>query len=337
VQQTFETTDGVVYVEELGKETRRIAIRRDKRTHRPYTCVWETSYPLGLIQRILEVKGAAWLCDEIRRDEDDSYVKKYLSFATFAYVAQKDFTNKRILDFGCGAGASTMVLAGLFPQSRVIGIDFVTESLEIARLRVQHYETKNVEFLASPAPNSFPANLGTFDYVFLSAVYEHLLPNERQDLLPEVWRHLADGGVLFINETPHRYFPIESHTTGLPLINYLPDSVALHLARYFSKRIRRQEDWETLLRMGIRGGTVGEIMRVLRTSREAPVLLEPCVAGVADHSDIWFQVALERASHPLKKIAVSAAYFVKKATYANFGPYLSLAIRKQAHTSTKEW
>ena len=31
---------------------------------------WETNYPLALIQLILDVKGPAFLCDEIMRDED---------------------------------------------------------------------------------------------------------------------------------------------------------------------------------------------------------------------------------------------------------------------------
>src|SRR5205085_4362018 len=101
-------------------------------------------------------------------------------------------------------------------------------------------------------------------------------------LLPRIWSHLKPGGVLFINQTPHRYSPIEMHTTGLPLINYLPDALAFSAARRFSKRINGDEDWTALLRAGIRGATTGEILRVLG-ARSA--LLEP---QRGDHIALWY-------------------------------------------------
>jgi hypothetical protein len=41
--------------------------------------------------------------------------------------------------------------------------------------------------------------------------------------MAELWRQLRLGGILFLNQTPHRYYPLEHHTTGLPLLNYLPE------------------------------------------------------------------------------------------------------------------
>src|SRR5205814_6869050 len=116
----------------------------------------------------------------------------------------------------------------------------------------------------------------------LSEVNEHLLPNERRLQLPRIWSHHKPGGVLYINQTPHRYSPVEMHTTGLPLINYLPDAVAFRAARRFSKRINGDEDWPALLRAGIRGATIGKILQVLG-ARAA--LLEP---QRGDHIDLWY-------------------------------------------------
>ena len=40
----------------------------------------ESSYPIDLIDKILYLKGPAYLCDEILRDESPDYVEKSLKF-----------------------------------------------------------------------------------------------------------------------------------------------------------------------------------------------------------------------------------------------------------------
>src|SRR5450631_3033526 len=59
-----------------------------------------------------------------------------------------------------------------------------------------------------------PAALGRFDVIVFSAVFEHLLARERAVVIPQVWSVLAPGGVLLVGETPHRWTPVELHTTG---------------------------------------------------------------------------------------------------------------------------
>ena len=88
----------------------------------------------------------------------------------------------------------------------------------------------------------------------MSEVCEHLVPNQRPTVMPLLWSTLKPGGILFIDETPNRHFFVETHTTRLPLWNYLPAGTALRLARRLSKRVDRDEPWEKLLRRGIRGG-----------------------------------------------------------------------------------
>ncbi|MFN2502510.1 MAG: hypothetical protein ABR530_10930, partial [Pyrinomonadaceae bacterium] len=121
----------------------------------------------------------------------------------------------------------------------------------------------NIAFHVSPSGSELPAGIGEFDLVIFSAVYEHLLPVERQSVIPLVWKQIARNGYLFLNMTPHRFFPIEHHTTGLPVINYLPDPIAYWATRRFSKRTDPSEDWETYLRRGIRGATENEISAIL--------------------------------------------------------------------------
>jgi SAM-dependent methyltransferase len=225
------------------------------------SCV--TAYPEEMIQRILELKDPTYLCDEILREESPDYVQRALYFDLLSYCDPQDFAGRRLLDFGCGAGASTMILARMFPQSCIVGIELEERLLSIAKLRARHYGYDNVELLLSPSPQSLPDDLGTFDFVVLSAVYEHLLPAERCAVLRQIWDSLRVGGTLFLNQTPSRYFPVETHTTGLPLINYLPDRLALLYARSASKAKLGSSDWDELLRRGIRGGSVREIMGLL--------------------------------------------------------------------------
>ena len=115
-------------------------------------------------------------------------------------------------------------------HSEIVGIELQGKLLELAMLRRDHYGYSNVEFFQSPDSCNLHENLGNFDYIVLSAVLEHMLPNERKILIPKLWQLLALGGILFIDQTPFRYFPIEVHTTHLPLINYFPSKLACFCA-----------------------------------------------------------------------------------------------------------
>jgi hypothetical protein len=125
----------------------------------------------------------------------------------------------------------------------------------------------------------------------MSAVYEHLLPAERRNLMPQLWAKLKRGGRLLLNQTPHRFFPFESHTTGLPFINYLPDRLAHFVARRFSRRDLASDSWESLLRKGIRGATEREILSSFGSSEteSAPSIVPPQKPLYRDRVDVWYQ------------------------------------------------
>jgi len=328
VPLTIEHSEGLIHIKKTENGKHRVSVNLFNKKGFISRNVWETSYPLDLIRKILEVKGPMWLCDEIARDEDESYVQKYLEYTTLSYVEQSDISAKRILDFGCGCGSSTMVLARLFENSEIVGLELEQKFRRVAQLRAKHYGFEDVNFITSPGPTDFPSKLGEFDYIFLNAVYEHLLPNERKILLPKIWFHLKAKGILFINETPHRFFPIEVHTTGMPLINYLPDKMALYLAQRFSKRVQQNETWETLLRKGIRGGTQKEILKILNINQQKPTLLRPIRPGIKDQSDIWFKISTMRSLSFSKKFVICLIKFLKKFPFLPMTPYISLAIQK---------
>jgi 2-polyprenyl-3-methyl-5-hydroxy-6-metoxy-1,4-benzoquinol methylase len=316
--------DGIVRIEALPDGTRKISIDPNPGEFVPRRS-WVTAYPLPLICEIHSAKGI-WLCDEIMREEDPRYVESLLRREVLSYVAPSAFAGKRVLDFGCGSGASTIVLGRMLPRCEIVGIELEEKLLRIAQLRAQHFDLQGVRFLKSPSGDSLPAGLGAFDYVMFNAVFEHLLPTERKDLLPKVWAHLEPGGVLFLNQTPYRYSPMDVHTTGLPLINYLPDKLALLAARKFSKLVHPDEDWPTLLRRGIRGATVSEILEILRTCG-TPVLLKPA-KEVGDRIDLWLSSLSNRYAW-LKKSIWASLKAIKGLTGVEITPTLNLAIRKE--------
>jgi 2-polyprenyl-3-methyl-5-hydroxy-6-metoxy-1,4-benzoquinol methylase len=286
---------------------------------------WVTAYPVDLVLKLFATKDLS-VCDEIMREEDPRYVEHKVRSEVLAYLPREAFAGKRILDFGCGSGASPMVLARVLPPCEIVGVELVGKLLELARSRALHFGLTSLQLLQSPSGDSLPAGLGDFDFVMFNAVFEHLLPHERRSLLPLVWRHLRPGGVLFLNQTPYRWSPVETHTTqGMPLINYLPDSTTLWAARKFCKRIAPDESWESLLRRGIRGATVPEIIGILG-GPEFARLLRP-LPEIGDRVDLWYKTLSPRHAW-LKRCLWASLKLAKWVSGRQITPTLSLAIRK---------
>ena len=324
----LDHSDAYVRIEE-GLGGRRMILVEPKGELFVPVKAWETAYPLDLIERVLQVKGPAHLCDEIMRDEDTLYVQHSFRWDILSYIEENAFAGRRVLDFGTGSGASSIVLARMLPADEIVGVELVREHVELARHRAKFYGMDGrVMFYLSPDPNNLPAGIGQFDYIIFSAVYEHLLPRERPTLLTLLWSHLRPGGVIFLDQTPYRWFPIEMHTTGLPLINYLPDRLALACARRFSKRVRPYESWPELLRRGIRGGTTREIMGNLNRDGRKAELLKPTRLGVKDYIDLWYRLSSTTRKPLIKKLMMWGFRAVKTTTGITMIPCLSLAIRK---------
>ena len=152
----------------------------------------QTRFPLELIQYWLDRVGFASFCEVIGRHEDaiPNALKQHL----FAYFTAEEFAGKRLLDFGCGTGASTFALARMLPETEVVGVELAADRIEIAN-RVKSYRgLHNIEFRVSPGGEQLPVGIGDFDFVMLSAVYEHLLPEERKSIMPLLWSVMKAGG-----------------------------------------------------------------------------------------------------------------------------------------------
>jgi len=220
---------------------------------------------------MLRAHAGTWTDDLLERLDPEGEVARGLERQIRAYLDLSQCRGKRLLDFGCGVGASSLALARLLPDTDIVGVELNPEQVALGNHLRNIHQLPNLRFIASPAGDQLPPALGVFHYITLSAVYEHLLPVERRTIMPLLWRALEPGGMLFISGTPHRWFPVEHHTTGLWGLNYLPRSVALPLARRWGKS-PGTAGWAAYLRAGIRGGTEREMRR---NCGDEPVIAQP--------------------------------------------------------------
>jgi 2-polyprenyl-3-methyl-5-hydroxy-6-metoxy-1,4-benzoquinol methylase len=326
---TLEHPEGRVTVEEVTPGRKRVSVELfDSSLFMPYSSA-DTDYSIELIEQILAFRGPSMLCYSIIRAEEPAQLTEPLKHYILGYVDESEFEGKRLLDFGCGSGSSTVALASFFPSAEIIAVDVVEGNIPVARERARHYGVSNARFLVSSSPTELPPDFGPFDFILLSAVYEHLLPEERRALIPQLWRSLRPGGVLFLNQTPHRYYPLEYHTTGLPFLNYLPDSAAWWVAKHLSRRVPPNRSWSELLRDGIRGATEREIVNdVKRAGEGRPLLLKPRRPGFSDAVDVWYSLSMARRPLKIKPVMKITFKAISRLTGGTFIPDLNLAIKK---------
>jgi SAM-dependent methyltransferase len=103
-----------------------------------------------------------------------------------------------ILDFGCGDGYLTCLIARLTPRSLVTGLDGDRHGINVAQRRASRIP--NVRFQLSETL-ALPFTAGTFDVIIMADVIEHL-PDFKASL-SEIRRVLRPRGTLIIS-TPHR-------------------------------------------------------------------------------------------------------------------------------------
>jgi ubiquinone/menaquinone biosynthesis C-methylase UbiE len=102
----------------------------------------------------------------------------------------------RCLDVGCGGGHVTLDLAELTGRTgRVIGLDFDSEVLELARQDAESAGVENVEFRVGDARS---IEGGPFDVVYSRFLLSHVENPDK--VLTQLARLLSSGGVLIVED-----------------------------------------------------------------------------------------------------------------------------------------
>ena len=111
----------------------------------------------------------------------------------YSYHLLGDVRGKTVLDYGCGAGENSLLLASL--GALVTGIDISPELIEIAKARLELNGLQAQFVTGSGYDTGLPD--GSMDIVFCMAVLHHLdLAQARREIL----RVLKPGGALIVQE-----------------------------------------------------------------------------------------------------------------------------------------
>lgn len=101
---------------------------------------------------------------------------------------------RRALDFGCGVGRIAIPLAERCEH--VYGIDIATSMREQMSANAAHEGVSNIEALP---PEALPSLAGRYDLLVSLHVLQHIRMREGEQLLRDLLRGLAPGGVGYVN------------------------------------------------------------------------------------------------------------------------------------------
>lgn len=134
-----------------------------------------------------------------------------------------------ILDFGCGIGKLSILLARMFVNSHVIGHDLSENTLKYAQ--ECHADIPNLTFFDTVSDEQ------QFDIIVASNVFHHVKKNERKELLQSLFKKLMLNGALVVIE----------HNPFNPLTRYIVKRCPLDVD---AELIKRQEFIDIAMQCG---------------------------------------------------------------------------------------
>ncbi|WP_437929506.1 class I SAM-dependent methyltransferase [Sorangium sp. So ce291] len=158
-------------------------------------------------------------------DPDDPWVGGYVAWEwRHSRHAYDDlFTSvrgKKVLEFGCHLGATSVVLATL--GAEVTAIDVDPAYVELTQLNAErHGVGDKVRAVHVPDTASMPFAAEEFALVSCNSVLEYIPPDALGAVQREINRVLERWGFIVILGTSNRLWPIELHSRR-PLMNYVP-------------------------------------------------------------------------------------------------------------------
>lgn len=102
-----------------------------------------------------------------------------------------DLHPARVLDFGCGRGRLSTLLADSYPSAEVLGVDISQQSIDVARQRVSH---PRVRFQLEPPKGE------EFHLIVSSGVFHHIEPPKQAAAMNKLAQSLAPGASLVLFE-----------------------------------------------------------------------------------------------------------------------------------------
>jgi len=192
---------------------------------------YSTTYSARVVQMLVERKGAARAPQYFAYKQTRGH---HFLDPLFAYLRGRGARELHVLEVGCSFGHITEYLAER-PEVREIAT-FDTDPAFVAMVRLKVEEmglerVRDVQLFSNEETRRLPYPDEHFDVVLALGVVEHLPVRGRRQIVDEYYRVLAPGGHIAILDTPNRLFPLETHSVGLPLVQWLPPRAAFAYAK----------------------------------------------------------------------------------------------------------
>lgn len=207
-----------------------------------------TSYSTKLIELLIARKGPERASQFLVHRTDRAWF-----LAPLFDVLNRTRTGLNVLEVGCSAGHLTEYLDEQPCIDSIHSFDVDKAFVDVVRLK-QHElglrKVKCVDHFSIRSTQALPYEDDYFDLVIVAAVVEHLPFENRHLYVDEYYRVLKEGGLVGFWDTPNRWYPIESHSIGLPFISLLPPPIAYAYARLFKREKMRDVGFPLFVRAG---------------------------------------------------------------------------------------
>jgi SAM-dependent methyltransferase len=198
-------------------------------------------------------------------DSSDNYFERGLAESEryFRRLGNLDFRGKRVLDVGCGYGASCVYL-GLNSAKKIIGIDIDQHRIDYAQQKVVRDYQHLSDIVDFALVDDFCG--GEFDIIMSKDSFEHIANPEAYII--DIQRYLAKDGVIAIGFGPLWKSPWGGHIyhmTKLPWAHLLfPESVIMKERRRFRPSDGAQSFEQ--VRGGLNKMTLSRFLFIMQTS-----------------------------------------------------------------------
>jgi SAM-dependent methyltransferase len=156
-----------------------------------------------------------------------------------AHLRARGCAGLSVLEVGCSFGHVTEFLAEQPEIGGITAFDTDPEFVAMVQTKVDELDLRrvhDVRLLEPEATRRLPWPDGAFDVVLAIGVIEHLPERMRRAQVDEYYRLVAPGGLIAVLDTPNRVFPLETHSVGLPFVQWLPPRLAHRYARALRRR-----------------------------------------------------------------------------------------------------
>lgn len=196
---------------------------------------YATAYSARVIRMLIERKGIERTPPYLTYKETRG---PHFLGPLFHHLRMRRARRLSVLEVGCSFGHMTEYVAEQPEVAAVTTFDTDPPFVALTRAKVEELglaKVHEVALLGNRETCRLPWADGAFDLVLAVGVVEHLPIRNRRAQVDEYYRVLAPGGHIAILDTPNRWFPLETHSVGLPFVQWLPPRLAYRYARAFRR------------------------------------------------------------------------------------------------------